>query len=53
MELADLALSQKKYLEAEARYRAIYAADRKNIRALQGMVEVFFAQDKPDGRFSS
>ncbi|MDP9170932.1 MAG: tetratricopeptide repeat protein, partial [Acidobacteriota bacterium] len=48
MELANLALAQKRYTEAEAMYRALYSADPKNIRALQGVVDVYFAQNRPD-----
>jgi tetratricopeptide (TPR) repeat protein len=48
LQLAALRLAQKRYAEAEEMYRALYEANRKDLRPLQGLVETMMAQQHYD-----
>jgi tetratricopeptide (TPR) repeat protein len=48
LELASLALTQKKFAEAESMFRTLYSADRKDLRALQGLLDVYYSQNRYD-----
>lgn len=45
---AQSSLAAKKYTEAEAAFRRLYAAEPGNIRGLVGVVQVYMAQGKRD-----
>jgi tetratricopeptide (TPR) repeat protein len=48
LELASLALAQKKFVEAESMFRSLYVSDRRDLRALQGLLGVYYAQNRYD-----
>jgi tetratricopeptide (TPR) repeat protein len=48
LQLAALRLAQKRYSEAEEIYRALYQANRKDLRALRGLVNTMSAEQHYD-----
>ena len=48
LELAALRLAQKRYAEAEQIYRALYEANRKDLRPLYGLMNTLFTQQHYD-----
>ncbi len=48
LQLAALRMAQKRYAEAEGLYRGLYEASRKDLRALNGLVDVLDAQEHYD-----
>jgi tetratricopeptide (TPR) repeat protein len=48
LQLAAVRLAQKRYAEAEQMYRALYEANRKDLRPLQGLVNTMLAQEHYD-----
>ena len=49
LELAALKMAQKDFSQAESMYRTLYAANRQNLAALQGVASSLFAQNRYDG----
>ena len=48
LQLAALRVAQKRYTEAEQMYRALYEANRKDLRPLRGLVATMLAQEHYD-----
>src|ERR1700683_5155466 len=48
LQLGALRLAQKRFAEAEELYRALYEANRKDLRPLQGLVGAMVAQQHFD-----
>jgi len=48
LQLAAVRLAQKRYAEAEQIYRALYEADRRDLRPLRGLVNTMLAQEHYD-----
>ena len=48
LQLGALRLAQKRFAEAEGLYRALYEANRKDLRPLQGLVAAMLAQQHYD-----
>jgi tetratricopeptide (TPR) repeat protein len=48
LQLAALRLAQKRYAESEEMYRALYEANRKDLRPLRGLVDTMVAQQRYD-----
>jgi len=48
LEMAEVKLAESKFDEADALFRSVYTVDRRNMRALQGILKVYYAQNRYD-----